>query len=384
MSETRRTHQDQSGVSTTRILLRALGAIVLAFGALAAFGAGTAGAQGAEPGADMAISATDGGASYSPGDIIEYEITVTNVGTGFANQVFVSIWVPEHTTMNLAASTPGFSCSPSLNPFSNCTVQTAGVAVGESWVVTLAVTVDATLPAGADETTLHLGCDQPAPFPDCRESGVFIGGSPFPEPDYANNRTQVVTQLGEPCQPGTFSATGSAPCTPAQLGTFVATAAATAATDCEIGTYQPLAGQAECLRAPVGSYVDVTAASAATPCPDGTSTVGIGSANVADCLADFDGDGMPDVVDPDDDNDGVDDSVDRCAGTVLADDEAPRRLKRNRTWSDASGAFVGTDLTVVDTHGCSASQIIEAAGLGNGHRKFGISDSALQDWVASS
>lgn len=387
MSNTKSTHHDQSGGSPIRLLRGTMGTIVLALGVLIAFGAGPAAAQTAEPGADMAIAATDGGGSYGPGDTIEYEITVTNVGTGFARQVFTSINVPQYTTIDLASSTPGFICSPSLNQFSNCTVQTPGVAVGESWVVTLAVTVDATLPAGVDETTLYLGCDpdEPSPIPgECFASGVFIGGSGFPEPNYDNNRTQVVTQLVEPCQPGTFSANGSTPCNPALPGTFVATVGATAATDCDLGTYQSLAGQVECLRAPVGSYVDVTGAVAATACPVGTSTVGVGSASAADCLADFDGDGTPDLIDPDDDNDGVDDAADRCARTVLSADIAPSRLKHNRFWSDASGAFTGTDLTVVDTHGCSASQIIDAASLGNGHAMFGISRSALLGWVASS
>lgn len=72
------------------------------------------------------------------------------------------------------------------------------------------------------------------------------------------------------------------------------------------------------------------------------------------------------------DTDGVDDGVDVCPGSV--DDPAPNRLKRNRIWTES-------DLT--DTFGCSASQIIEDAGLGAGHARFGISKSALAAWIAS-
>jgi len=36
-----------------------------------------------------------------------------------------------------------------------------------------------------------------------------------------------------------------------------------------------------------------------------------------------------------------------------------------------------------DTGGCSAAQIIDAAGLGTGHQRFGIMQSALIDWIAS-
>ena len=35
-----------------------------------------------------------------------------------------------------------------------------------------------------------------------------------------------------------------------------------------------------------------------------------------------------------------------------------------------------------DTAGCSCEQIIEMTGLGNGHTKFGCSNSAMMDWIA--
>jgi hypothetical protein len=38
---------------------------------------------------------------------------------------------------------------------------------------------------------------------------------------------------------------------------------------------------------------------------------------------------------------------------------------------------------VADTGGCSGSQIIEAADLGSGHERFGITMSVLLDWMAS-
>ena len=380
-SQLRRSRQAIAALLATAGLLVS----VLALGLVPAAAAVT------EPGFDVDLSVSQAGGVYGPGDTIVYELSTTNVGSTFAKQVFFNVYVPTHTVANLAESTHGFDCSPvPATAGANCTIDIGNIQPGETVNVVFAVDVVASLPPEATETTFWPGCDPtpnaPGPDYDCNADGVFVGGSPFPEVSYDNNRAEpIVTQLAVPvpCQPGTFSATGSAPCEPTPPGTFVAIAGATAATQCQVGTYQPLAGQAECLRAPVGSYVDVTGAIATTPCPDGTSTIGIGSANAADCLADFDGDGIPDVVDPDDDNDGVDDAADRCAETDLAGDTAPDRLKKNRFWSDASGAFVGSGLTVADTGGCSASQIIDAAGLGNGHQSFGISRSALNDWIAS-
>ena len=148
-----------------------------------------------------------------------------------------------------------------------------------------------------------VGCTMPPP-PD-----------PDPEPEL--------------CQPGTFSATGEEPCTPAPIGTFVDTEGATGATPCPLGTFQDLEGQASCnaaapgtfqdldqskrpaghlrrsraqprrrcppgrfqpdagadscLLAPIGTYVDTAGAIAATDCPAGTTTAAEGSTSLSDC-----------------------------------------------------------------------------------------------------
>ena len=121
----------------------------------------------------------------------------------------------------------------------------------------------------------------------------------------------------ELCAPGTFSATGEAPCTPAPAGTFVDTEGATGATPCPIGTFQgqegqtscelaapgtfvdvegataaspcelgelqPAAGAVSCLLAPIGTYVDTLGAATATDCPPGTTTETEGATSVDDC-----------------------------------------------------------------------------------------------------
>lgn len=90
----------------------------------------------------------------------------------------------------------------------------------------------------------------------------------------------------------------------------------------------------------------------------------------------------------DDDSDGVLNGDDVCADTAAGVVDSAPDLKHNRYGTDESGVFMsGSDvdsgLTLSDTAGCSASQIIDAAGLGNGHVKFGLSRGALLDWVAA-
>jgi hypothetical protein len=68
--------------------------------------------------------------------------------------------------------------------------------------------------------------------------------------------------------------------------------------------------------------------------------------------------------------------------------DTPPEPKKNRYFVNAAGEFVDGDgnasgYTIADTGGCASQQIIEAAGLGGGQDKFGISKSALEDWIAA-
>ncbi|MDR6905074.1 hypothetical protein J2X63_000760 [Agromyces sp. 3263] len=129
-------------------------------------------------------------------------------------------------------------------------------------------------------------------------------------------------------------------------------------------------------------------------------------------------------ADADADGDGVSDASDVCAGTTftagpadlkLEGDSAkakakpnakpnaeaepddhpakPKRdhnrgeLKPNHSWSTSEAGFVDATgavrYTLDETGGCSAEQIIAAAGLGKGHMKHGISVGAMRKWIAS-
>jgi Tol biopolymer transport system component len=89
---------------------------------------------------------------------------------------------------------------------------------------------------------------------------------------------------------------------------------------------------------------------------------------------------------PDADNDGVSDANDQCSATVLP--ESFPELKVNRFAADIHGNFIDANedasgYTITDTGGCSAEQIIAAAGLGTGHTRYGITRSALDAWVTT-
>ena len=86
------------------------------------------------------------------------------------------------------------------------------------------------------------------------------------------------------------------------------------------------------------------------------------------------------------DFDGVAEERDLCPGTVLAESAPLLELKKNRYIANEYGEFVDVNgmssgITVSDTFGCSGEQIIESAGLGEGHSRFGITKSALLDWI---
>jgi hypothetical protein len=80
---------------------------------------------------------------------------------------------------------------------------------------------------------------------------------------------QVIYDVAPTCQPGTFSASGSEPCTPAPAGSFVAGSGASAATLCPAGFFSATSGAIACDPAPAGSFVDSPGAVAAILCAPG-------------------------------------------------------------------------------------------------------------------
>ena len=88
----------------------------------------------------------------------------------------------------------------------------------------------------------------------------------------------------------------------------------------------------------------------------------------------------------DTDRDGVADTADACSGTTLPD--AVKRAVAGRYYAQASGRFVDgagalPGYTVIDTGGCSATQIAKALGLRKTDAQSGISLSQLTNWAAT-
>ena len=103
-------------------------------------------------------------------------------------------------------------------------------------------------------------------------------------------------------------------------------------------------------------------------------------------LRSSDHDGFVIFVAKDEDADGVPNNDDVCPATVIPESVPTRQLKKNRYALNRPGnnTFNSRNKTVFttgDTRGCSCEQIIDNLGLGNGHRKFGCSKGAMQEWI---
>lgn len=93
----------------------------------------------------------------------------------------------------------------------------------------------------------------------------------------------------------------------------------------------------------------------------------------------------PDPAPTDSDGDGVADATDRCAGTVMPE-PAPSQWREQRYILHADGTFLdptgrSAKISVTDTKGCSAHQIIEESGMWSGHLRYGISLGSLRAWT---
>jgi len=100
---------------------------------------------------DLAISASDGGVSITPGGTIAYTLSYSNAGNQGVAGVVVSETVPANTTFNAAASTTGWSCANGAIGGTTCNYTVGSLAAGASGSLTFAVTVALPIPDGVTQ-----------------------------------------------------------------------------------------------------------------------------------------------------------------------------------------------------------------------------------------
>ena len=109
-------------------------------------------------------------------------------------------------------------------------------------------------------------------------------------------------------------------------------------------------------------------------------------------LRSSDHDGLVLFLTKDLDGDGVNDDADVCPMTMIPEMPAVGLGKNRFALTDddfefdttaPNGKGPGRSYSTEDTAGCSCAQIIEAEGLGKGHKKFGCSIGVMDNWVRS-
>jgi uncharacterized repeat protein (TIGR01451 family) len=133
-------------------------------------------------GVDLQIDKDDGGVIATPGGIITYTLTFSNIGPSEATGVVITETVPTYTSFSAAASQPTLWSCPDGSPAATIclhTIQT--MTVGSRFTITFAVVVTNALPAGVDTIT----------------NTVLIGddGSHGPDPTPGNNIDREPTPL---------------------------------------------------------------------------------------------------------------------------------------------------------------------------------------------
>jgi hypothetical protein len=238
----------------------------------------------------------------APGGGTTVLTSVTDV-TGAASVSFTPSVKGVHTVSATFAGTGGLTTASS-NADSISVYQRTSLALGSvtgTAGTSLAVSATlTTLPGGAsiggEAVTFNFGGVVPAQTATTDTNGVATVTVNFPNAGtfattatfidaanfYADNSgafpvvatttssTAMITSPVTPCPIGTYSATGSTPCTPAAAGSFVSTIGAVSATPCAPGTYSAVTGASACTPAPPGEFVSTTGATFAALCAPGS------------------------------------------------------------------------------------------------------------------
>jgi uncharacterized repeat protein (TIGR01451 family) len=180
------------------------------------------GGPGAGP--DLAVSKSDGGVTASPGDLVTYQIGYANLGPRGSTGVELTEMVPEHSTFEPGASTPGWSCTgvapaaARLKPERvqhsvagvSCTLPIGTLVSGDGGSAAFAVRVADPVPGGVAEIANVVsitddGTNGPDVDPGNNSSTdtTPIDSGPGPGPGTGLDATAIDTALaGLPAEPG--------------------------------------------------------------------------------------------------------------------------------------------------------------------------------------
>jgi uncharacterized repeat protein (TIGR01451 family) len=130
---------------------------------------------------DLALAKDDGGSTPRPGDILAYTLSYANLGNQDATGVVIAETVPEYTTFNAAASSPGWTCLDSAPAGTRCAYSFGELAAGESDSVAFAVSVISPLPSGVRQIE--------------NSANIADDGSNGEDSNPANNIASAITTL---------------------------------------------------------------------------------------------------------------------------------------------------------------------------------------------
>lgn len=101
-------------------------------------------------GPDLGVVKSSTAASVSPGEVLVFQIAVTNSGTRGATGVVLTETVPGLTTFEAASSDPAWDCPEGSPSGTICTGALGEIGAGEREMVSFAVRVGTALPSGVD------------------------------------------------------------------------------------------------------------------------------------------------------------------------------------------------------------------------------------------
>ncbi|MFN8499639.1 MAG: isopeptide-forming domain-containing fimbrial protein [Anaerolineae bacterium] len=101
---------------------------------------------------DLKIVKSDGGITATPGQVVVYTLTYSNIGNQAATNVVINDVVPPNTTFVAGSSTTGWTCSGTAAG-SNCSFSIASLPAGQSASVSFAVRIVNPLPAGVTQVS---------------------------------------------------------------------------------------------------------------------------------------------------------------------------------------------------------------------------------------